>query len=144
MRKEPISISTTTSTYLPAHQGVSMDSGTTAHMTGDLALHHCIIPCKRGVRLANDHAIPIDKMGDLRMISKDTKWRSWAASASAVSDNSSARAKKCLCLDYNETKKAYKVYDLEEKKIVFTLDCRVEETEFLQLRALPTTNEIRQ
>ncbi|RHX99733.1 hypothetical protein DYB36_009818 [Aphanomyces astaci] len=69
---------------------------------------------------------------------------SWAASASAVSDKTSARANKCLCLDYNETKKAYKVYDLEEKKIVFTLDCRVEETEFLQLRALPTTNEIRQ
>ncbi|RHY03557.1 hypothetical protein DYB25_011039, partial [Aphanomyces astaci] len=51
-----------------------------------------------------------------------------------VPHKTSARANKCLFLGYNETKKAYKVYDLEEKKIVFTLDCRFEETEFLQLR----------
>ncbi|RHY83740.1 hypothetical protein DYB37_014001 [Aphanomyces astaci] len=43
--------------HVPTHQEGIMDNGATAHMTGDLALLHCIVPCKRGVRLADDHAI---------------------------------------------------------------------------------------
>ncbi|RHY07218.1 hypothetical protein DYB36_009872 [Aphanomyces astaci] len=44
--------------HVPTHQEGIMDNGATAHMTGDLALLHWIVPCKRGVRLADDHALP--------------------------------------------------------------------------------------
>ncbi|CAK5184880.1 unnamed protein product [Aphanomyces euteiches] len=40
----------------------------------------------------------------------------------------------CTFLGYSENKKAYKVYDMEEQKVVFTVDCTFNETKFPQQR----------
>ncbi|CAK4686166.1 unnamed protein product [Aphanomyces euteiches] len=44
-----------------------IDSGATAHMTGDNSLLHSISKCSRGVRLADGHPIPVTMMGDLKI-----------------------------------------------------------------------------
>ncbi|KAF0722395.1 hypothetical protein Ae201684_018464 [Aphanomyces euteiches] len=44
------------------------------------------------------------------------------------------RANKCIFIGYHEAKKAYKVYDLDENKVVFTVDVTFTETEFLHPR----------
>ncbi|RQM21112.1 hypothetical protein B5M09_012911 [Aphanomyces astaci] len=41
-------------------------------MTGDETILHDAIACKRGVRLADGHAISVTTMGDVRMKSRDT------------------------------------------------------------------------
>ncbi|KAH9098836.1 hypothetical protein LEN26_016591 [Aphanomyces euteiches] len=46
-------------------------------------------------------------------------------------DKTASRANKCIFLGYSETKKAYKVYDVEERKVTYTVDCTFNETEFL-------------
>ncbi|RQM31354.1 hypothetical protein B5M09_013783 [Aphanomyces astaci] len=45
-------------------------------------------------------------------------------------EKTASQANLCMFLGYSEVKKAYKVYDLEDKKTVFTVDCTFKETEF--------------
>ncbi|KAF0739240.1 hypothetical protein Ae201684_005159 [Aphanomyces euteiches] len=47
-----------------------------------------------------------------------------------TTDKIASRANMCTFLGYSETKKAYKVYDMEEQKVVFTVDCIFTETKF--------------
>ncbi|RHY44150.1 hypothetical protein DYB34_011362, partial [Aphanomyces astaci] len=49
-----------------------IDSGATAHMTGDIDLLHSVVACARGVRLADGHPIPVTAMGDLKIKSDET------------------------------------------------------------------------
>ncbi|KAF0775104.1 hypothetical protein AaE_001196, partial [Aphanomyces astaci] len=49
-----------------------IDSGATAHMTGDIDLLHSVVACTRGVRLADGHPIPVTAMGDLKIKSEET------------------------------------------------------------------------
>ncbi|RHZ15115.1 hypothetical protein DYB31_012317, partial [Aphanomyces astaci] len=49
-----------------------IDSGATAHMTGDIDLLHSVVVCTRGVRLADGHPIPVTAMGDLKIKSEET------------------------------------------------------------------------
>ncbi|CAK4177258.1 unnamed protein product [Aphanomyces euteiches] len=44
-----------------------IDSGATAHMTGNVSLLHSISKCSRGVQLADGHPIPVTMMGDLKI-----------------------------------------------------------------------------
>ncbi|RHZ21747.1 hypothetical protein DYB31_011578, partial [Aphanomyces astaci] len=48
-----------------------IDSGATAHMTGDINLLHSVVACTRGVRLADGHPIPVTAMGDLKIKSEE-------------------------------------------------------------------------
>ncbi|RHY49647.1 hypothetical protein DYB34_010820, partial [Aphanomyces astaci] len=47
-----------------------------------------------------------------------------------------SRANLCMFLGHSEVKKAYKVYDLEDKKTVFTVDCTFKKTEFHRPRTV--------
>ncbi|RHZ00989.1 hypothetical protein DYB35_012343, partial [Aphanomyces astaci] len=47
-----------------------------------------------------------------------------------------ARCGHCLFVGYNETKKAYKVYDLEDEKVVYSVDITFHENEFLRPKAV--------
>ncbi|RHZ17825.1 hypothetical protein DYB26_002905 [Aphanomyces astaci] len=49
-----------------------VDSGATAHMTGDIDLLHSVVACTRGVRIADGHPIPVTAMGDLKIKSEET------------------------------------------------------------------------
>ncbi|RHY71885.1 hypothetical protein DYB38_014009, partial [Aphanomyces astaci] len=49
-----------------------IDSGATAHMTGDIDLLHSVVACTRGVRIADGHPIPVTAMGDLKIKSEET------------------------------------------------------------------------
>ncbi|RHY17077.1 hypothetical protein DYB25_010748, partial [Aphanomyces astaci] len=49
-----------------------IDSGATAHMTGDIDLLHSVVACARGDRLADGHPIPVTAMGDLKIKSDET------------------------------------------------------------------------
>ncbi|RHZ01101.1 hypothetical protein DYB31_015686, partial [Aphanomyces astaci] len=49
-----------------------IDSGATAHMTGDIDLLHSVVACARGVRLADGHPIPVTAMGDLKIKARRT------------------------------------------------------------------------
>ncbi|KAF0748256.1 hypothetical protein AaE_007410 [Aphanomyces astaci] len=51
-------------------------------------------------------------------------------------DKTASRANLCMFLGYSEVKKAYKVYDLEDKKTVFTVDCNFKKTEFHRPRTV--------
>ncbi|RHX99346.1 hypothetical protein DYB36_013848, partial [Aphanomyces astaci] len=51
-------------------------------------------------------------------------------------DKTASRANLCMFLGYSEVKKAYKVYDLEDKKTVFTVDCTFKKTEFHRPRTV--------
>ncbi|KAF0703123.1 hypothetical protein AaE_015536 [Aphanomyces astaci] len=51
-------------------------------------------------------------------------------------DKTSSRTNKCLFIGYNETKKAYKVYDLEDEKVMYSVDITFHENEFLRPKAV--------
>ncbi|KAH9110593.1 hypothetical protein AeMF1_014657, partial [Aphanomyces euteiches] len=56
----------------PVKREAIIDSGATAHMTGDIELLHAVTKCIRAVRLADGHPIQVTKMGDLKIKSTDT------------------------------------------------------------------------
>ncbi|CAK4407019.1 unnamed protein product, partial [Aphanomyces euteiches] len=60
-----------TASMIHNHEAI-IDSGATAHMTGDINLLHGITNCARGVRLADGHSIQVTTMGDLKIKSTDT------------------------------------------------------------------------